>query len=247
MSYLDTLDACVDECGITYDELSITDCIIQIQKDHGPDKCQVPKECIIVKSDMFRRLLVSLTRLIRFLYHSRRYYGNKYDSHIIVTVGHINIAEFGMTEEDISCVKFPGDGTWQLGFPDTLAVYLKIMKRICSHWPNESELANDDVLSPYSKFCSDTQPWTSMLVAFLQKYGMDIPPTVPVDGYGSFIPSDARSKNKLDNWVSCHVTNDKAYTLRNMALKRTQSGERLTRPHTMICPSRVCLEQNTTS
>ena len=194
--YLHDYNNCIDYCKTIYDNDSdMQTCINELIEENAPALvCVQEKECDIIQSAEFRELMMSFIILLKIIYFSRFHYGNVYDVKLINAVGiisqHIDIEKF-------ACVKFPGDTSYIMGYPKTLAEYLNIMKKIHNIYGQQyfmNLVSNDDYLSKYRDFCSDFQPWTSNLSVFVNIYSKKInllpdgiPPIENKAGYESFI------------------------------------------------------------
>jgi hypothetical protein len=205
--YLHDYNNCIDYCKTIYDNDSdMKTCINELMEENAPALvCVQEKECDIIQTDEFRELIISFIILLKIIYFSRFHYGNVYDVKLINAMGiisqHIDIEKF-------ACVKFPGDTSYIMGYPKTLAEYLNIMKKIHNIYGQQyfmNLVSNDDYLSKYRDFCSDFQPWTSNLSVFVNVYSKKInllPDGIPAIenklGYELFI-SDYTQKefNKL--------------------------------------------------
>ena len=208
--YLKNYDNCLSFCGI---ELSDTDeektlCLQDIKKKYMDETLCLQEdidECKIISSSNFKELLIFLVKLIKYIYCIRSIYGNVYDVQIILCIGYINLNDYGLELEQLSCIKFPGDKSYQKGFPKTLSDYIKIMQEISTAISsginlNDDKITKDPFLENYKEFISDFQPWSRLLSTFLNIYARDLllpnglPDISKPSSYGSFI-------NNCDDYV----------------------------------------------
>ena len=109
------------------DASEIPQCIDELIEEYSPTVvCVHEKECDIIHTDEFRTLLMSVIVLLKIIYFSRFHNGNAYDVKLITTVG---VIFQNIDIEKFACVKFPGDTSYIMGYPKTLAEYLNIMKK----------------------------------------------------------------------------------------------------------------------
>jgi hypothetical protein len=194
--YLRDYNNCSEYClGMVNDASEIPQCINELIDENSPTiVCRQEKECDIIQSAEFRKLMISLIILLKIIYFSRFHNGNVYDVKLINAVG---VISQNIDIEKFACIKFPGDTSFILGYPKTLSEYLNIMKKIHNIYGQQyfmNLVSNDDYLSKYRDFCSDFQPWTSNLSVFVNIYSKKInllPDGIPAienkAGYKSFI------------------------------------------------------------
>ena len=201
--YLRDYNHCIDYCsGMVNDASEIPQCINELIEENAPALvCVQEEECDIIQSVEFRKLMMSLIILLQIIYFSRFHNGNVYDVKLINAVG---VISQNIDIEKFACIKFPGDTSFILGYPKTLAEYLNIMKKIHNIYGQQyfmNLVSNDDYLSKYRDFCSDFQPWTSNLSVFVNIYSKKInllsdgiPAIENKAGYKSFISDYTREE-----------------------------------------------------
>ncbi len=185
---------CLDYCGI--EEKSSNDdkaqCINEIRSEYGEDLCKVEEVCPIIGTPKYIRLLLIFKEILRFIYTSRKHYGNELDPYLIPMVSSIPLNHLGISLEELSCIKFPGDGSFIPGYPRNLSEYIIIFNELMNE--KDQEGANIEVWLPgltskrrnMNTFLSDFQPWTRTLSTFLRNNGLEIPQIERPEKYGSF-------------------------------------------------------------
>jgi hypothetical protein len=205
LEYLQDYNNCINYCGNNLDDpkVELDECVKDLKKDFkSVDICnKALKECEIIHSDKFNKLMIFLINFLKFFYYSRSIYGNKYDQQNILVIGGLNLEKFGLTIEDLSCVRYPGDDSYAAGFPKTLSEYLTIMNKINTVIKSGKLLNKDALLKKYKPFCDDFQPWSRTLSTFINIYGQEIkllkkpiPPIEKIENYGSFIKKSSLDK-----------------------------------------------------
>jgi hypothetical protein len=196
IDYLRDYNHCIDYCsGMVSNTSEIPQCINELIDENAPTiVCTQPKECDIIESVEFRKLMMSFIILLKIIYFSRFHNGNVYDVKLINAIG---VITNNIDIDKFACVTFPGDTSYILGYPKTLAEYLNIMKKIHNIYGQQyfmNLVSNDEYLSKYRDFCSDFQPWTSNLSVFVNIYSKKInllPDGIPAienkAGYETFI------------------------------------------------------------
>jgi hypothetical protein len=96
----------------------------------------------------------------------------------------------------LKCVKFPGDGSYQSGFPKTLYEYMKVMTHIDYAIRKGIPLHQYEPLQRFDAFCSDYKPWTRMLSTFVNQHLGGVPDFTKPHLYGKFI-SECHRHEKL--------------------------------------------------
>jgi len=192
--YLKDYENCLNACGL--DKSASDDekagCIHQMRTEYGAHLCKVEEVCPIVGTPKYIRLLLIFKEVLRFIYTSRVKYGNKLDSSLILMISSIPLDELGITLEELSCIKFPGDGSLVPNFPKTLSEYLGVLNDLMKQEDIEGVNVEGWVtgLSPkrqnMSTFFTDFQPWARSLSTFLRKNSLEIPEIEKPDRYGAF-------------------------------------------------------------
>ena len=73
---------------------------------------------------------------------------------------------FNIDLAELECIKYPGNNTAQLEFPNNLKKYLEIMKSLYKLRILKNTSLNG-TLEEYAKFTEDTQPWSRTITTFL--------------------------------------------------------------------------------
>ena len=241
--YLHDYNNCIDYCKTIYDNDSdMQTCINELIDENAPAViCTQEKECDIIQLVEFRELMMSFIILLKIIYFSRFHNGNAYDVKLITVVG---VIVQNIDIEKFACVKFPGDTSYIMGYPKTLAEYLNIMKKIHNIYgqPHFMNLvSNDDYLSKYRDFCSDFQPWSSNLSVFVNIYSKKInllPDGIPVIenklGYELFISDYTQEEfNKLleasnfDTYIISYIHKKMSRIKRSLSRSSSRSSSSL--------------------
>jgi hypothetical protein len=120
--------------------------------------------------------------------------------YIITTIGKLDIDPLLFVD-----ISFPGDGTQQDGFPNSLSEYLQVMKDVSVHI-HQSNWLRMEKFRKYRPFLSDFQPWARMLSTFLRRYySSDVPSIEKITSYATYIaPYEKEIKEML---ADCDVSN----------------------------------------
>jgi hypothetical protein len=154
------------------DELA--ECISDIKQQYNdPNLCSTEvseSSCEIIHSEQFKNLLIFLIFFFKFQYCSRSFYGNKNDRSIITTLGNLDLSDFGLTIDELSCVKLQDFVAPKM--PKNLADYFRVMREISKSGDNYvAKVETNSVLKQFEDFVSDYQPWSRLLSTGRQAYG----------------------------------------------------------------------------
>ena len=181
----DTYEYCAAYCDYDDDK---EQCIQDLIAD-GMGTCSKTAPCFIESTDPFNSLLNCFVRLLKLIYFIRSRHGNVYDAQMIRVISKIKPSRYGVPMNSLKCVRFPGDGTQQPGFPTTLYHYLQVMTHIDRAYQKgiRPDVYEPIVNKQLDTFASDFQPWTSMLATFVDRHVGGIPDITNIAGYGKFI------------------------------------------------------------
>lgn len=198
--YLSLYDNCMEYCA---DDL---ECVNNIITEY-PNFCKKNDEiavCKIVTTKHYRKLLILLAKIVKLMYTLRSLYGNTYDMNFIVIVGYLPL-----DYEEYKCVVFD---TYSAGMPNNLGDYFAIMHEMAKPQGNR----NRDLMKKFSSFISDFQPWTTILVDFLNSKASHVlqelfgfsnfPSIVHIQGYGS-IATDKKYISLINSQKSLYNPN----------------------------------------
>jgi len=215
--YLKDYDNCVKYCG---DDDDLEGCITAIRREKNDMSlcAKINKtDCEIINSDNFKTLIHFLIKFLQFLYCVRSRHLNNYDQLIITSISKINLVDFGLSLDDLSCVKFPGDDSLVPQFPHNFSEYISVMTRISdvvnSGEVLETSTKRDELLSRFEGFCSDYQPWSRTLSTFVnihsqRLFGNSIPRIEHIAEYGSFISECDKNISKFNLLIKNRSTFD---------------------------------------
>jgi len=195
LEYLKKYENCKDYC------LEEQDCIDDLKSKYENICLTEEPECSIIETPEFKNLIEFLIKFIRFLYCIRSYHNNVYDTKIITSLSKLNLDRFGLTLDQLSCVDFPGNGTFAPGFPHILSEYFKIITAIAS---DPTDPNRKTIMEKYKNFCDDFQPWSRMLATFLKIHAARLFPRLVIPNiekpklYGTFIIKRALTKREFD-------------------------------------------------
>jgi hypothetical protein len=163
--------------------------------------------CEIINSDNFKNLISFLIKFLQFLYCIRSHHNNNYDELIISSISKINLVDFGLSLNDLFCVKFPGDDTFVHQFPRNFSEYINVMSRISDVVKSgeilERFTKTDEILSKFENFCLDFQPWSRTLSTFVnihsqRLFDKPIPRIEHISEYGNFISDCDKNISKFN-------------------------------------------------
>jgi hypothetical protein len=194
----DDYDNCEKICSYLPPE-ERNECIQDIISD-GLGTCSKAPPCVILKTIQFKALLRCFLKVLKIIYCIRSLHGNTYDDHMIRVISKIKPSRFGISMNDLKCVKFPGNGDIQKGFPTTLYDYMKIMVHIDYAMRKGIPLHSYPPLHDnFEEFASDIQPWTRMLSTFVNVHVGGVPDITNIKSYGSFISDRHRYVKLVDD------------------------------------------------
>jgi hypothetical protein len=198
--YLSFYDNCVEYCA---EDL---ECVNDIITEY-PNFCKKNDEiavCKIVTTKKYKNLLILLAKIVKLMYTLRGLYGNTYDMNFIVIVGYLPL-----DYEEYNCVVFD---TYSAGMPNNLGDYFAIMHEMAKPQGNR----NSDLMKKFRSFVSDFQPWTTILVDFLNSKASHIlqelfgfsnfPSITNIQDYGS-IATDKKYINLINSQKSLYNPN----------------------------------------
>jgi hypothetical protein len=189
---------CLDYCGLdknTSDDEK-AGCINEIRSDYGEDMCKVEEVCPIIGTPKYIRLVLIFKEVLRFIYTSRKEYGNKFDVYLVPMVSSIPLDDLGISLEELSCIKFPGHDSFTPKFPKTLSEYLILFNQLMNEEDQTGVNIEGWLAGLSSKrqnmnyFISDFQPWTRTLSMFVRNNGLEIPLIERSDKYGTFVSDE---------------------------------------------------------
>lgn len=237
LDYFRSYKNCSDYCGNPPIE-ELTECINDIRSDYDDEGLcsNVELDCQITRTEQFRNLLLFLVSFLKILYCSRSINGNIYDMNIITCLGLLDLNDFGLSAQDLECVKL--QDFVKSGMPNNLCDYFLVMKEIrkiiSSGEPLEETARSNNILKDYTEFVSDYQPWSRLLYTVVDKYvkELDIMPrgipdiTRPKD-YGDFISEcdETKMARTIDE-----MSKDPTYIIRSLM---TGGKRKLTRRKSM--------------
>lgn len=111
----------------------------------------------------------------------------------------MKLSDFNLSLSDLSCINYPGDNSYSLGYPNKLTIYLQVITEISNKF-NKLPY-NEGIVNQYSNFCSDYQPWSRTLSTFVNIHSnhlfqQTIPSIDHIKDYSMFI-GDVYNKNIL--------------------------------------------------
>jgi len=179
MDYLKTKKDCKEFCFEDVDGPLSEDCINDLvnyanldRSKIGTDFCSTEGHkadiCKIIDTPQFKSLILFIIIFLRFIYSVRSQNSFKYDEDLVPLVSNVNLTSLGLTLQELSCVKFPGQESFvRKGFPNRLDTYLKVLQQRIT--PTNNELKKE-----YGAYLSDFQPWARNLSDFVNHYGKDV-------------------------------------------------------------------------
>lgn len=197
LDYFKNYDNCVEYCGDFGDQEYLKTCIEEIKETYNDySLCKKTEEkCEVVETTGFKLLLEGLIQFFKLQYCSRIYYSNERDVDFITSLGMIELKLFGLTIQDLNCVKL--QKFVKKGMPNNLGEYLVVMKEIKKILISNTDLIKrakkNRILKNYEEFVSDFQPWSRLLVNCVNDYmkKINMPYEIPDIGkpklYGDFI------------------------------------------------------------
>lgn len=206
LEYLKDYKNCAAYCSYETTPEAISECINDIKTDFKNDElCKKQSfECDIIHSEKFRKIVNYLIRFLKILYCVRYYSGgNAYDIAIITSLGVLDLKKFGLTAQELTCVKL--QDFVKKGMPDNLGDYLIVMQEIRKIIQTGKNLVTESkkhhILKQYDDFVSDYQPWTSLLYVCVDKYAKqldlldNIPDISKPSEYNSFVECTEQQYN----------------------------------------------------
>lgn len=198
LDYIQTKKHCQDICFESHENELSEDCIEEISQTFGIDESKIGTEycleqlqdniCEIIDTPQFKSLILFFIIFLRFIYSVRFAYQNIYDEDLVPIVSNVNLTKFGLSLQQLSCVKFPDQESFvRQGFPNKLDTYLQLL-----HAPIDTNLKME-----YNEFFTDYQPWARLLSDFIDNYGKDelqtyfnitkLPKIEKTKNYGTFV------------------------------------------------------------
>jgi len=157
--------------------------------DRGSGTCRIAKRCPLESKSRFQSLVNDLNRLLQLVYYIRYNHGSSYDAYIICVASKIKPSHYGISMNQLKCVKFPGGGIHYAIYPTTLYHYLQFMVHVDRAYQKgiPPHTYGPIVKKQYHSFARDISLWISSLVDFVNVHGGNVPEFSNMNKYTHFL------------------------------------------------------------